>query len=159
MHIAILIVAIVLVGTGIFMRSQSEDRILGESIPTPPMAGPTQTPSPTATPSPTNTPTLTPTPTKQIPSTNIEEFLYPSASIIAQSDNSLSLSSSDDTGTITDWYKNKIESLGMKTRSFVQTKTNDNVLNVLAAAKNGSEIKITIKKNAGEVKVSIIVEL
>lgn len=144
MHIAILIVAIVLVGTGIFMRTRTEDRILGESVPT-------QTPSPTSMPSPSNTSA----PTQK--SSNLRQFLYPDATISLQSDNSLTLVSSDDAQTITDWYKNKINELGMNTRSFVQTKTNDNLHNVLAAAKSGEEIKVTITKNAGDSQVSIVI--
>lgn len=144
MHIAILIIAVILVGGGIFVRNKiavesppEEEVVLGESLAT-------------------STPTIPPAPTQSSP-TNPGDFLYPGATIGSQSDSSMTLTSTDDPQTITDWYKNKIKELGMSTRSFVQTKTNDNVHNVLAAAKKSDEVKVTITKNAGESLVSIVV--
>lgn len=154
MHIAILIVAAVLVVSGIVVRrtstkeTPSETIVLGESVPTPPdTIPPTQS---TLAPSPTLPAKQEPTPDKQ--------FVYPGATVTAESDSSLTMESSDDAQTITDWYKDKIKELGMTTKSFVQTKTNDNVLNALAAAKSDEEIKVTITKNSGDWVVSIVVE-
>lgn len=150
MHIAILIIAVILVGGGIFVRNKivvesprEQEVVLGESAPT-------DTPVPTIPSSPTP-------PDTQSSSTNQTDFIYPGATIGSQSDSSMTLTSTDDAQAITDWYKNKIKELGMSTRSFVQTRTNDNVHNVLAAAKNNDEIKVTITKNAGESLVSIVV--
>jgi len=149
MHIAIVIIAIFLVGSGILVRSkttrQAQQEVLGEIIPTTSPA-----------PSETHTPTITPSST-QNSSTTLTDFIYPNANINAQSETSLTLSASDDAQVITDWYKNKIKELGMNTRSFVQTKTNDNVNNVLSAAKGSDEIKVTITKKAGDQQVSIVV--
>ncbi len=168
MHIAILIIAVILVGGGILVRNKTilqtpEEVVLGESAPT-------NSPTPSNTPIPTQS---APTPTSPAesreagsssagqdlapPDTNLADFIYPGATTRSQSPNSVSLTSTDDAQTITDWYKNKIKELGMSTRSFVQTKTNDNVNNVLSAAKSNDEIKVTITKNAGESLVSIVV--
>ena len=147
MHIAIIIIAIVLVGGGILIRNKTtidtpaEEIVLGETVPTP---------SNTATPTnaPTQIPSTSPTPSAGVPSATLTQFTYPNAAIGSQSDGSMTLTSTDDPQAITDWYKNKIKELGMSTRSFVQTKTNGNVHNVLAAAKNDDEIKVTITKKA-----------
>lgn len=168
MHVAILIIAVILVGGGIFVRNittvespPEKEAVLGETLatstPTPVQSGPTSTPTPPAKQG------LAPTET-QSSSTNLGDFLYPNAAIGSQSDSSMTLTSTDDPQTITDWYKNKIKERGMSTRSFVQTKTNDNIHNVLAAAKNPAspaggddEIKVTITKKADEPYVSIVV--
>ena len=154
MHLAILIIAVILVGGGIFVRNTitvesppEEDVVLGETVPT-------NTPIPTES---------TPTPTSPAerdlapPDTNLGDFIYPGATTGSQSDRTMTLTSNDDAQLITDWYKNKMKELGMNTRSFVQTKTNDNVNNVLTAAKYDDEINVTITKNAGESLVSIVV--
>ena len=57
--------------------------------------------------------------------------------------------SSTDTDTITDWYRTKINTLGYNVKSFVKTKTNDRILNKLAAAKQGSEILVEISREPG----------
>jgi cytoskeletal protein RodZ len=164
MHIAILIIAVVIVGAGVFVRNKTsvnQETILGESNPA---STETPTTAPSDSPSaPTNTSTSAPTPlSSKAPtpnsSSNLGDFIYPNATVKHQSSSSLSLESHDDADTITDWYKQKIKDLSMNTRSFVQTKTNDNVNNVLAAAKSNEEIKITITKKAGESLVSIVVE-
>jgi len=100
-------------------------------------------------------PTDTPVPT--IPPTDPDGFIYPAATIGSQSNGSVTLTSTDDAQTITDWYRNKIKQLNMNVRSFVQTTANDTVNNVLTAAKNESKIKVTITKRDGDSDVSIVI--
>ena len=103
----------------------------------------------------TSTPTATPQPTTtSIPadtsntSTSLSSWQYPGSTVTAQSDNSLTLTSRDNPDTITDWYKSKIDSNGYSTRSFVTTKSNGQVKNVLVGAKGGNEIRIEMEKPA-----------
>lgn len=119
-------------------------------------------PTPTLTPSPSGSPTetvLTPAP-KNSPriSTTLLEFIYPNSKQINISSNILSLESGDLPDSITNWYKDKIKSLGMNTTSFVQTSTNSNVLNKLVGARESKQIKVEISKSASETLVKILVE-
>lgn len=124
-----------------------------------PTPTPSLTPSPTfppmsptqiiKTPSPKNSPSL---------STNLAEFIYPNSKQISISANKLSLESQDSPQTITNWYKDKIKSLGMSATSFVQTSTNDNVLNKLAGSSGNQQVRVEISKSATDTKVKIIVE-
>lgn len=133
----------------------------------------TPTPSPTNAPTPTqemqqntqqkiptSTPTPTPTPStnnQQTSQNNTSSFIYPNAHQTGSSGNTIYLESSDDPTTITNWYKDRIRSMGMNTTSFVVTNTNDNVNNQLAAAGNGKSIRVEITKASGESTVKIAV--
>jgi len=86
-------------------------------------------------------------------------WIYPNSKQTENSGNTFSLQSYDDPGKITDWYKQKIESMGMSAKSFVQTKANDNVLNKLAAASGNKKIDVEIEQKAGEQVVKIKVSL
>ncbi len=98
----------------------------------------------------------TPTPSQNNnPASN--NFIYPGATVTSNSNETIDMTSGDDPKTITDWYKNKIQSEGMNTTSFVVTNTNGNVNNVLAGAKNNEEVKITITKTASDSVVHITV--
>lgn len=95
-------------------------------------------------------------------SVDINDFKYPGASINSQSGNFLEMDSLDNPDNITNWYKEKISSLGMNTKSFVVTKTNDNILNKLAGDNGSLEVVVEIKKSAGEnltkIKVNFILD-
>jgi hypothetical protein len=67
------------------------------------------------------------------------------------------MESTEDTDKITDWYKSKIEDLGMNVKSFVTTKANDKILNKLSAADGVREINIEISKDSelSAVKISV----
>ena len=67
--------------------------------------------------------------------------------------------SSDSPQTITNWYKSKIEALGMPAKSFVQTNTNGNFLNKLVAANGSSKVTVEISKGSGNSQTSILVVL
>ena len=123
-----------------------------------------QTPSPTLTPTPSEEnqptaipPTSTPTTRPDQPSQSISDFQYPSSSIISKTNFQTNLESTDDPKKITDWYKEKIKSIGMKATSFVQTNTNGNVLNKLVGATGNQEVRIEITKQNNNAVVKIAV--
>lgn len=127
---------------------------------------PTSSPIPTLTPTPSDAPTLTPTSTPIIftptpqPTKNNQsnfDFKYPNSIIISQNGSETVYESTDDPKKITDWYKDKIKSIGMKATSFVQTSTNGNVFNKLVGANQNQEVKIEISKQNNNVLVKIVV--
>ena len=71
-------------------------------------------------------PTPTPIPKQNQASISLK---YPNSQKIGQEDGALFLESFDPPKVISDWYKEKIKSMGMRAKSFVQTSTNGNVLN------------------------------
>lgn len=106
----------------------------------------------------TSIPSFPPSPTqikKQIEKRVFSDLKYPNSESTVSNIDSAFYESTDDPDTITNWYKGKIRSFGMNTKSFVQTKTNGNVLNKLAAANGNREINIEITKKNGEPKVKI----
>ncbi len=122
-------------------------------------------PTPTLTSSPTSTiiisPTVTvykkisiPTPTQSSTKSgqNINDYRYPNSSVKEESVSRLSLESSDDSNTITDWYKKKLRSLNMNVNSFVTTNSNGTVLNKLISENGDTKVSIEIsRKNSGDV--------
>jgi hypothetical protein len=109
---------------------------------------PTQAPSSTQTPKPSSTTSV---------SSSSVNFKYPGAHTIQESQTVLVMESTEDTDKITDWYKSKIEDLGMNVKSFVTTKANDKILNKLSAADGVREINIEISKDSelSAVKISV----
>lgn len=108
---------------------------------------PTGTPSPTSTNSPSSL------------SLSLDVFLYPNSKLTKKEGNTLTLESSDSPQRITDWYKEKIKSLGMSAKSFVQTSTNGNVLNKLAGSDGTVEVNAEIKKQNNESQATITVSV
>lgn len=103
-------------------------------------------------------PSFPPSPTqikKQMEKKDFSDLKYPNSESTGSSIDTFFYESMDDPDTITNWYKEKIRSFGMNTKAFVQTKTNGNVLNKLAAANGNREINIEITKKADESKVKI----
>lgn len=91
------------------------------------------------------------------PANNLEEFNYPNSTQTSLSEDSVTLKSRDDSGVITNWYKNKIKNLGMNTTSFINTSTNGNILNKLVGSDGKREIvvEITKKNNNEEVEIEL----
>jgi Tfp pilus assembly protein PilX len=87
------------------------------------------------------------------------DFKYPSSNQISGSQNRLELESSGDSSVITNWYKEKIKSLGYKSKSFVQTSSNGYILNKLVGASGSSEIRVQIEKSSSSGIVKIVVDL
>lgn len=124
----------------------------------PSVPAPTNTPTPSPQPTvipPTATPTNKPTQQSQ----KISDFQYPGSTIISIINNAAVFESNDDPKKITDWYKDKIKSLGMTATSFVQTNSNGNILNKLVGAKSGSEVRVEITKQNNSQKLKISVSL
>jgi len=124
-----------------------------------PTPSPTSTPASTPTQTPFETPEAakTPQPTTTSNSNNNSGWTYPGSTVL---DNGgiLVLSSTDGTDKITDWYRNKIESLGFNVKTSVKTSANDVINNVVKAAKNKESISVEITKNPGDVSARIEVE-
>ena len=173
MHIAIIIVASIIVVVGIISKNVFSDNSAvietSEENITPEVAGESDAQddeaadyeyTTTPTPIPTNIPsTPTPTAPNQNTSTSIDSYIYPGASVISNSGNQLTLTSAADTDAITDWYKDKIISSGANVRSFVKTKTNNNVLNKLVGDNGEIEISVEIIKNSGDQVATIKVNI
>ncbi|OGH23479.1 MAG: hypothetical protein A2629_00330 [Candidatus Levybacteria bacterium RIFCSPHIGHO2_01_FULL_41_15] len=133
------------------------------------------TPNPTSYPSPTLTPTSTvvnqtknnstvqstPSPVSSANNTmySVGSFIYPGSAVSFQTEDKLSLQSFDDSSRITDWYKEKITSLNMKAKSFVQTSSNRNILNKLAGANSLLKVNVEISKKNSDSKTEITVYL
>lgn len=159
----LLVLAFIVLGAGVFMRTESKtsaqpevEGVKTESSPTMPVPEPTVLPTATKAPTPTNRPIPTNTPVPKIPASNVDtSWQYPGS----QKVNDQTFTSTDEPQKITDWYKNKINSLGYQVRSFVQTNANDKIENSLSAAKNNNETSIKITKKPGDATVKIKVVL
>lgn len=120
---------------------------------------PTITPSPTV-PIITKIPTsplniVSPTPQQAIK--NASNLFYPNAHEISSDNGMSTLESSDDPDTITNWYKDLIKNMGMNTKSFVQTKTNGNILNKLVGSNATANISVEISKSSADKETKIII--
>ena len=104
-------------------------------------------------------PTKVPVPTQSPQTSNILEYKYPNSQIVSSTSTLMSLESSDNSDSITDWYKGKINSLGMNVKTFVTTSANEKVLNKLVGADGVKEINIEISKEDSQsiVKISITI--
>ncbi|OGE29654.1 hypothetical protein A2867_02250 [Candidatus Daviesbacteria bacterium RIFCSPHIGHO2_01_FULL_40_11] len=164
--VLVLIISAVISNQIDFKKTQDQKKILSAS------SSSTQSPFPTPTPSPKPSPSSNSSNNSQVtikqevketastPQTfNLSDFKYPNSSQVGNLENGIKLESSDDPNTITDWYQEKIRSLGFKSKSFVKTNTNGNILNKLVAASANKEVRVEIEKSAEVSKVSIAVTL
>jgi len=85
------------------------------------------------------------------------EFVYPGAVIIGQVGNTLVLKSEEEEEKIIDWYKNKIISLRMNNRSFIQTNTNGNIIVQLVGVDTKKELRIEMSKESSRSEVEILI--
>jgi flagellar capping protein FliD len=142
MNYILVSVLVIILAVSVVAKNAAKDPVDVES--------PTPTPTESIVESPTPTPiasTSSPTPSAAIKPT---ASASPSPKPEVTNDWVYPGSLTDSTDTITDWYKNKIESMGYNVKSFVKTSANDVVKNVLSAAKLGEEIKVQITKNPGD---------
>lgn len=99
-----------------------------------------------------------PEPTQPVPTREADNtFVYPNAEEQSANGNTLYVKSSDDPDRITDWYKEQIAGLGMKTKTFVKTTSNGNIFNKLVGVNESSSVTVEITKNAEEAAVSITI--
>src|SRR5258708_26197410 len=111
----------------------------------------TLTPTETSIPSSPGLTGVQSAPTSSPQNTNSSSWQYPSS----KATSSNTFETTDDAQIVTNWYKNKIQSMGMHTTSFVQVNTNDNVNNKLAGSDNRQEVDISITKSSGDSTVHI----
>lgn len=163
--VAVVIVSASLMNSKTTLHNESEIVPIETETPSPtdttiPSIEPSPTQSPNSTSIPEATESPTPSPANTLSSDNNSDWFYPGAKMISEGMTTV-LESSDDTDKITDWYKEKIESEGFNVRSSVKTSANDNIKNVISAAKNSSNVHVEITKKPEdqsariEVKVSI----
>ncbi len=136
-------------------NSQSSEAEKNTPIPSPSPIKPKSTPIEPRFNRGNSAPTLSPTPASPALREGINNFIYPNSSNITGDGDISSMESADKPQIITDWYKEKIKSMGMKATSFVQTTTNGNVLNKLAGANNSFGIVVEIRKAEFDTKTSI----
>jgi hypothetical protein len=92
------------------------------------------------------------------PNPNID-FAYPGASLFESHANTAVYQTGDDPAVVTSWYKTEINRRGLSTTSFIQTSTNDNILNKLVGAKNNATVAVEISRAATDSKTKITVTL
>lgn len=169
MNLAFIAIAVLIVAASLINRSHSvnESEVV-EEIQQEVLSEETETPEETATANPTVVPTSTPKSTSPQPTStpvstastqtsNNSGWAYPNSTVVASGEK-LVLSSSDSTDTITDWYRNKIESEGYNVRSSVKTSANDNIKNVISAAKNNANVNVEITKGPSDTTARIEVK-
>ncbi|MBI2008461.1 hypothetical protein HYS82_02285 [Candidatus Amesbacteria bacterium] len=142
MNILVVLALALFLAGGIFRQTKA---VSSFPIPTVPVTV-TLIPSPTKIPV-TVTVTLTPS---RFP---VTDWQYPGSARVSSN----TYESSDSPDKITDWYQDKIKQLGLNTKTFVRTKTNDRVLNKLVAAGKSLEIRVEITKNPSDSVTQITV--
>src|SRR4030042_3716946 len=165
MNIIVILVAIVFLSVGVLFNQKSRlskddnvNQIASQETPSVMSATDEPRNSPTEKPiiKSQTTPLATTTPDSQ---NNILEYRYNQAEIIEVLPNSLIIKSTDDTKTITNWYKEKIKSEGMNINTFVETNTNNNILNKLVGATGQKELRIEITKKGSDLSSQINISL
>ena len=167
MHFIIIFTAILIVAAGVFYNGrdlflgpESVDKHTNEEVLS---MSESDDPSPTSSSSPEQTksplPTQGPATKSPSPSQNVSgSFFYPGSTVKSHEGSVSIMISNDDVDVVTNWYKDKIKSLGMNVTSFVVTKTNGNVLNKLAGASSTSKVEVEIRKVATNTEVTITVK-
>jgi hypothetical protein len=162
----ITVVSVIVLGFAVVVRGNAND--YEQTVPpvlsdtTTATDTPTSTPEPTMAPVETLVPTATPTATVKPTaaafkvSATEQDWLYPGARII-QTLPELKTEITIDPKVVTDWYKEKIKSLGMSTQSFIVTSTNDKIYNKLVAASAASKIEVTIERVSSSAATQITV--
>ena len=156
MHFIIIFTAILIVAAGVFYNgrdlfqgSESVDKHTNEEVLS---MSESDDPSPTSSSSPEQT--KSPLPTQNISGS----FFYPGSTVKSHEGSVSIMVSNDNVDVVTNWYKDKIKSLGMNVTSFVVTKTNGNVLNKLVGASSTSKVEVEIRKVATNTEVTITVK-
>lgn len=155
---------------GLFVGRSSTSPVLGTQTsvqhsqqPTPTSTTATATPiDPLPTPMPTAIPATEkplPSPTQSPEQTELSAFRYPNATIQKQSDTTLTVQSSDDPALITQWYEEKIKSLGFGSRSVAKTNSNGNIEHKMGAVKNGKRVAIAITKTPATQNTTVTISV
>lgn len=117
---------------------------------------------------PTNTPRVEPSATSSIKpptstatsvsTSNYSDWKYPNAKVESEG-KVLVMSSNDDADKITNWYKDKVMSLGYSTRNSIKTSSNGVVKNLLQVVNKERSVSIEISKPHSDATVTIEVEI
>lgn len=156
-----MIVIVAIASAGLFsFRSRiiSNTQVFPTPSPTTGLPAPSPTThnlQPTTKPSPIPLNTPVPVTTTNNPQPTTDNLVYPGSRQVADG----VYESPDDTDTITDWYKAKINSLGYNVKTFVKTSANDKILNKLVGAKPREELSVEISKNPGSPVALITIRL
>lgn len=83
---------------------------------------------------------------------------YPNSKIISSGENNLILESTDNPSQISNWYKNQIRENKWTITSFIETATNNEILNKMVASRNQEDARVTISKSVNDrvVKIEVI---
>lgn len=90
---------------------------------------------------PTTKPTLQPTKSQGL---NLQQYVYPGSTIISQSNENLTLESSDDTMQIVAWYKQALEREDAQIKNTVVNTINGKTTATLTVSTNGQNMYVTI---------------
>jgi len=158
--ILILVVAIATRG-GVPPVTGQQEEVLSEST-AEPSATAEPTPSPTLEPTIIPTSTASATPRVQPTPTNSPDqasgWVYPGSSVTSLSP-VLQMTVTADQKAVTDWYKSRIQTMGMNTTSFIVTSTNEKIYNKLVATGAGKKVDVIIERNSTNEPISVQVTL
>jgi hypothetical protein len=76
------------------------------------------------------------------------EWIYPNANIRLDQASSIVIDTNDHHQQVTDWYKDKIKSMGGNVTSFVTTAVNGEIKNELEGAGGNAHVEVKISKSA-----------
>jgi hypothetical protein len=102
-------------------------------------------------------PHSTPLPVKNTIQSNSNDFIYPDSTLISSSPEKISLSSTDNPDTITNWYKDKLKSMNFNINSFITTRANQKTQNKLVSSdsRNSYVVDISQQNTSNPVYITI----
>lgn len=165
MHIALIVIAILIIAGGKVYQRQTEVKVIKETEPTltstilptvdlTPIASATPTLTNTSKPIITNNPTIKPT-----LSISNEWWIYPDNLRIDNKDNRVQIWTKIAAGTVADWYEDKLKSQNANNKTIVRTSTNGKVKIVISAFAGGTKYDINIDQQNKNSETTIIVAL
>lgn len=93
--------------------------------------------------------------TNLVPTNELSFLIHPEASVVEDDGHRMVLVSQRSADDITNWYKSKISSSNYSSTSFVTTKTNGIVNNVLSASDGSSQVQIEISNGNDSKNITI----
>jgi hypothetical protein len=166
MHVPwVLVATAVLVATLVFGRIHNEDStanqketdtedVMGTNV--------VATISPASEETPTKTQQAVETPEQTLTTDSPggdRNYIFPNSEIVEISDSKYVLVSTSSADEITDWYTEKLNSLGLNINTRVRTKANDKVLNKLVAASSSVKVTIEISRENSNSNIGIVVTI
>lgn len=124
-----------------------------------PTAEATTSGTPTNKPTQINIPTSTQAPTRTAPTTSLDSFIYPNATVTNKTSFSMELTSPDNPNAVTSWYENQFKTSGYSTQSVAKTSSNNSIVNKLGGGKNNENVEISITKSSSSQVTTVIVSI